>query len=115
MSGLPPDRPLEGDSPSRSMIWEPSAERTLSSLVEMVPQTLRELARSTARDESELAAQERGAASVEDDDVVRGWIRTTPPEQRDGLVEVIDSLGFDPERFADDLSSAEGWESASDE
>ena len=97
------------------MTWEPSAERTLGSLVEMVPETLRGLARSTARDESELAAQDRDAAAVEDEDVVRGWIRTTPPEQRDGLVEVIDSLGFDPERFADDLSSSEGWESASEE
>ncbi len=97
------------------MPWDPSAERTLSSFVEMVPETLRELARSTARDESELAAGDRGAEAVEDEDVVRGWIRTTPPEQRDGLVEVIDSLGFDPELFADDLSSSEGWESQSEE
>ena len=95
--------------------WDPSAERTLISLVDMVPETLRELARSTARDESELAAQDRGAEAVSDEDVLRGWIRTTPPEQRDGLVEVIDSLGFDPELFAADLESGEGWENDAEE
>ncbi len=97
------------------MRWEPAAERTLTSLVDMVPATLRELARSSARDESELAAQDRGAATVEAQDVVRGWIRTTPPEQRDGLVSVIDDLGFDPELFAGDLESVEGWEDATEE
>lgn len=91
------------------MPWEPAAERVLAALTEMVPATVRPLAESTARDESELAAQDRGAAEVSAHDVVRGWIRTTPPDQRDGLVEVIDDLGFDPELFADDLGSVEGW------
>ncbi len=97
------------------MRWDGSAERILTSLVDMVPATLRELARSSSRDESELAAQERGVDVVEPEDVVRGWIRTTPPEQRDGLVEVIDSLGFDPETFASDLESVEGWEDTAEE
>jgi hypothetical protein len=41
---------------------------------------------------------------------MRGWIRTTPPEQRDGLVAVIEDLGLEPERYADELESGEGWE-----
>jgi uncharacterized protein DUF2621 len=105
---------MSGEEP-RSMRWDDAAERILASLVDMVPETLRELARSTARDESELAAQERGVDEVAAEDVVRGWIRTTPPEQRDGLVEVIDSLGFEPEVFASDLESAEGWEDTAEE
>jgi len=92
------------------MEWEPAAEGVLRALVDMVPETMRQLAKATARDESELAAQDRGAAIVAGEDVIRGWIRTTPPEQRDGLVEVIDGLGFEPESFADDLQSPEGWE-----
>ncbi len=92
------------------MPWDPSAERILRALVDMVPETMRELARATARDESEIAAQDRGSPAVDPDDVIRGWIRTTPPEQRDGLIEVIDGLGFEPEAFADDLQSLEGWE-----
>lgn len=92
------------------MEWDPAAEGVLRALVDMVPETMRELARATARDESELAAQERGGAAVAGEDVIRGWIRTTPPEQRDGLVEVIDGLGFEPEAFADDLQSLTGWE-----
>jgi hypothetical protein len=92
------------------MPWDQAAEGVLRAFVDMVPETMRELARATARDESELAAQERGADSVRGEDVVRGWIRTTPPEQRDGLIEVIDSLGFEAETFADDLQSVEGWE-----
>jgi hypothetical protein len=97
------------------MTWDAPAEGTLRSLVDMVPETMRELARSTARDESELAAQERGSDTVQSEDVIRGWIRTTPPEQRDGLVEVIDGLGSDPELFAADLESTEGWEDAPEE
>jgi len=91
------------------MRWDGQAERTLRSLADMVPATLRELASSAARDESELVASDRGALEVMVEDVVRGWIRTTPPEQRNGLVAVIDELGFDVELFAEDLQSDEGW------
>lgn len=103
------------DEAERSMPWDPAAERVLRALVDMVPENLRELARATARDESELAAADRGAPAVDPPDVIRGWIRTTPPEQRDGLVEVIDSLGFEPETFAEDLQSVAGWEEGEEE
>jgi hypothetical protein len=92
-----------------TMRWDDNAERTLRSLADMVPATLRELASAAARDESELVASDRAADEVAVEDVVRGWIRTTPPEQRNGLVAVIDELGFDVELFADDLQSDEGW------
>ncbi|HVR89408.1 MAG TPA: hypothetical protein VHG53_07680 [Candidatus Limnocylindria bacterium] len=92
-----------------TMEWSAGAQRTLRALVDMVPATLRELAEAAARDESEVVASERSAAEVAGDDVVRGWIHTTPPEQRDGLVAVIDELGYEVELFADDLQSAEGW------
>ena len=92
-----------------SLRWDPGAERTLRAFADMVPMTLRELASAAARDESELVAADRSADEVSVEDVVRAWIRTTPPEQRNGLVAVIDDLGFDVELFADDLQSAEGW------
>jgi hypothetical protein len=92
-----------------SMRWDAHAEGTLRTLADMVPATLRELATAAARDESELVASDRAADEVVVEDVVRGWIRTTPPEQRNGLVAVIDELGFDVEIFADDLQSDEGW------
>ena len=91
------------------MRWDGNAERTLRTLADMVPATLRELATAAARDESELVASDRAADEVLVEDVVRGWIRTTPPEQRNGLVAVIDELGFDVELFAEDLQSDEGW------
>ena len=96
------------------MNWEESAEGVLAALTRMVPETLRELATAAARGESEAAASERGAPGVEVDDVVRGWIRTTPPEQRNGLVAVIEDLGLEPERYVDELESAEGWEEPED-
>ena len=110
MSVPPSDESEQPGAEERALPWEPAAEGTLTSLVDMVPQTIRELARSTGRDEAELAAQERGADTVEGEDVIRGWVRTTPPEQRDGLVSIIDDLGFDPELFASDLESNTGWE-----
>ena len=91
------------------MRWDNQAERTLRTLADMVPATLRELATAAARDESELVASDRAGDEVRVEDVVRGWIRTTPPEQRNGLVAVIDELGFDVELFAEDLQSDEGW------
>jgi hypothetical protein len=90
--------------------WEPEADRIVRALLDMVPASMRPLAEATARDEGELAAQERGASEVSPDDAIRGWIRTTPPEQRNGLVAVIDELGYEPELYADDLGSAEGWD-----
>ncbi|MFN2521184.1 MAG: DUF2621 family protein [Candidatus Limnocylindria bacterium] len=96
------------------MSWDPGAESTLAALVRMVPETLRELAEAATREESEELADARDAEAVEADDVIRAWIRTTPPEQRDGLVAVIESLGFEPERYADELGSVEGWEDTED-
>ena len=92
------------------MNWTDGADSVLLALVRMVPETLRELAGAAARDESEAVAEQRGANEVEVDDVVRGWIRTTPPEQRNGLIAVIESLGIEPERYAEELESAEGWD-----
>jgi hypothetical protein len=92
------------------MEWDDSADGVLATLCRMVPDTIRELAKAAAHDEAEAVAGERGAASVGVDDVVRGWIRTTPPEQRNGLVAVIESLGLEPETYADELESGEGWE-----
>lgn len=100
------------------MEWEPVAENILAQLCLMVPETLRDLAGASAHDESEIVASARGAAVVAAEDVVRGWIAVTPPEQRNGLVAVIEGLGFAPEDFAEELESAEGWsedESATEE
>ena len=92
------------------MNWSEPADSVLVALVRMVPETLRELASASARDESEAVAEQRGASEVEVDDVARGWIRTTPPEQRNGLIAVIESLGLEPERYAEELESPEGWD-----
>jgi len=92
------------------MNWSEAADSMLLAFVRMVPETLRELATASARDESEAAAEQRGSSEVEVDDVVRGWIRTTPPEQRNGLIAVIESLGLEPERYAEELESPEGWD-----
>jgi hypothetical protein len=92
------------------MNWSEAADSVLLAFVGMVPETLRELADAAARDESQAVAEQRGASEVEVDDVVQGWIRTTPPEQRNGLIAVIESLGLEPERYAEELGSAEGWD-----
>ena len=92
------------------MEWTDEASTLLDALVRMVPETLRELAKLSAKDEAESVASASGAGEVDVDDVMRAWIRTTPPEQRNGLVAVIESLGLEPERYAQDLESAEGWD-----
>ena len=89
------------------MNWEGEAERVLEQLCAMVPETYRELARANAQGESEVAAGERGATEIGPEDVIVGWIRMTPMEQRDGLVAIIESLGHDPVEYADELQSAE--------
>ncbi len=85
------------------MEWTESAEAVLGSLLGMVPETFRSLASGAARAEAEGIAGERGASEVSLDDVVRGWIATTPASSRDGLVAVLEQLGLDPETYADDL------------
>ncbi len=97
------------------MEWTDAADNLLTALARMVPETIRELARSAARDEAETIAQDRSSSEVEVDDVMRGWIRSTPPEQRNSLVAVIEDLGLDPERYANDLENAEGWEDVDSE
>jgi hypothetical protein len=97
------------------MEWSEGAENLLTALSKMVPESLRTLARMSARDEAEAIASERGASDVDVDDAMRGWIRVTPPDQRNGLIAVIESLGLEPERYADDLENAEGWDDDEDE
>ena len=92
------------------MEWSDAAQGLLATLANMVPATVRELASAATHDEAEGIAQERGADVVEIDDVMRGWIRTTPPEQRNGLIAVIEQLGLDPENYVEDLENAEGWD-----
>ncbi len=88
------------------MQWDERAEELLRALLSMVPDTYRSLAEGAARVEAEGYAAERGAPAVEPDDVVRGWIATTPVDQRDGLVAVLEELGIDPEVYADELATA---------
>ena len=92
------------------MEWTDEAGTLLDALARMVPETLRELAKLSAKDEAESVASASGGEEVDVDDVMRAWIRTTPPEQRNGLVAVIESLGLEPERYAEDLESAQGWD-----
>ncbi len=97
------------------MSWEQEAESALEQLCAMVPETYRELARANARAESEVAAGERGATEIGPEDVIVGWIRMTPVEQRDGLVAIIESLGHDPVEYADELQSAEEFTDGSED
>ena len=96
------------------MEWSQGAENLLTALARMVPESLRELARLSARDEAEAVATDRSADAVDVDDAMRGWIRMTPPEQRNSLIAVIESLGLEPERYAEDLEDAEGWDTEAD-
>lgn len=97
------------------MEWSDGAENLLSALSKMVPESLRMLAQMSAKDEAEAIAADRGASDVDVDDTMRGWIRVTPPDQRNGLIAVIESLGLEPERYADDLENAEGWDDEDDD
>lgn len=97
------------------MEWSDGAENVLTALAKMVPESLRLLARLSAKDEAEAIASDRNADEVDVDDAMRGWIRVTPPEQRNGLIAVIESLGLEPERYAADLEDAEGWEDSDDD
>ena len=92
------------------MEWSEGAENLLTALAKMVPEALRQLAQLSARDEAEAVATDRSADAVDVDDAMRGWIRMTPPEQRNSLIAVIESLGLEPERYAEDLEDAEGWD-----
>ena len=96
------------------MNWDAAANEVLAQLTHMVPETFRELAAATARDEAEAIADERAVSAVGGEDVVRAWIRTTPPDQRDALVDIIEAVGYDPLSFAGELESAEGWEEPTD-
>ena len=97
------------------MNWSDGAENLLTALAKMVPEALRQLARLSARDEAEAVASERSGDEVDVDDAMRGWIRMTPPDQRNGLIAVIESLGLEPERYAVDLENAEGWDEEDDD
>jgi len=92
------------------MNWTEEAEGLIEQLARMVPETLRELARMSARDEAESIVSEAGGDEVRVNDAMRGWIRITPPEQRNGLIAVIESLGLEPETYAEELENAEGWD-----
>jgi hypothetical protein len=92
------------------MEWSEGAENLVTALGKMVPESLRMLAQMSAQDEAEAIASDRGSSEVDVDDAMRGWIRVTPPDQRNGLIAVIESLGLEAERYGEDLENAEGWD-----
>ncbi len=97
------------------MNWTAEAQNIIEALGRMVPEALRQLAMLSAREEAEGIVSSEGGDTVDVDDAMRGWIRTTPPEQRNGLVAVIDSLGLEPETYAEELENAEGWDEETEE
>ncbi len=97
------------------MNWTVQAQGLIEALGRMVPEALRQLAMLSAREEAEGIVSEAGGDEVTVDDAMRGWIRTTPPDQRNSLIAVIESLGLEPETYADELENAEGWDEETEE
>jgi hypothetical protein len=55
----------------------------------------RAMAKNAIRSGAENAARQRGATAVAPEDVIRGYIVTTPGPQKSGLRKTMEKLGID--------------------
>ncbi len=83
------------------MEWESAAEQQFNQLLKEVPIMFRAMAKNAIRSGAENAARERGASSVSPEDVIRGYIVTTPGPQKGGLRKIFEKLGIDTGPYED--------------
>ena len=82
-------------------LWDPGAETLMMSLLDEVPEEMRDLARDGAVAEAELLAEALPAVDIQH--AIRGFIRSSPRLFRERLHEPLTRHGIHPEDYTHDF------------
>ncbi len=74
--------------------WEPKSLSRFNQMIEKIPLFHRQIAQRVVHKKAVLNAQERGAALVEESDIVRAFFSEVPMAFYSLMVRLLDEVGF---------------------
>jgi collagenase-like PrtC family protease len=80
------DDPSAGD---RTITWRNGARGILEEMIRKIPEAFRDVARKTVEASAVALAEERGGGSIDEEDVVRAFIRETPAAFREDMMRAL--------------------------
>ncbi len=79
--------------------WEKSAQDKYTTLITKIPLFHREIAKQVVDKKAVINAQERGAAQVEECDIVRAFLSEVPMTFYSLMVRLMDEVGLDCKKY----------------
>lgn len=84
-----------GDTESVSIAWEPQAKAKYNDMIAKIPLFHRDIAKQVVDKKAVENAQGRGAAEVQEEDIVRAFFSEVPMTFYGLMIRLFDSVGFD--------------------
>jgi Proto-chlorophyllide reductase 57 kD subunit/Protein of unknown function (DUF2621) len=82
------------------MDWNEAAEQLLEQILMTTPLPVRQVIEAQVRQNAEAAAEKEGRSRISTNQLVEGWIESTPAALRGELPRQMERLGLDPEEFS---------------
>jgi hypothetical protein len=82
------------------MDWNEAAEQLLDQILMTTPLPVRQQIEAQVRQNAETAAERDGRSRISTNQLVEGWISSTPAALRGELPRQMERLGLDPEEFS---------------
>ena len=82
-----------------NITWEKVASEKFNKMVNRIPIFHRELVKQVVPPKAELMARDRGAAQVEEEDVVRAFLNEVPKAFYSLMIRLFDEVGFEYKQF----------------
>ncbi len=79
--------------------WEEGARKKYETMIAKIPLFHREIAKIVVDKKAVINAQERGAAMVEESDIVRAFFSEVPYTFYSLMIKLLGDVGFDYKKF----------------
>ena len=86
-------------NPQAKLEWESEALKKFNNMIERLPLFHREIAKLVVQKKAEINAQERGANTVEEPDIVQAFLTEVPKAFYSLMIRLFDEVGFDYKKF----------------
>lgn len=83
------------------MDFSPEGKEMFDKAIAAIPAAFRAMAKPQIENYAKEEAAKRGGDSINQDDVIRGQIRATPPFMKAQLKDGLKQLGVDPAKYSD--------------
>lgn len=83
------------ETQSPPVVWDPQAKGKYDEMIARIPLFHREIAKQVVDKKAAQNAQDRGAAAVEEEDIIRAFFSEVPMTFYSLMIRLFESVGFD--------------------